>query len=375
MLEGEAERTGHDRSIRGVYARPGSLSAVTRRILVVRLSAFGDIVLTTTLLDGIRRRWPAAHVGWLVDRRFAPVLEGHPGVATLHRWDRAAWSGALRSARAGALIGCIRALRTELMGERYDIALDAQGLAKSALLARLSGAPVRWSLRPRELAGVISGRSVRMRVQRDLVGHEYRELLDAIGCAAPDAMPWMPVSEGASMAMSGLLRSEGIEDGFIALCPFTTRPQKHWFEDRWVALGTAIAGLGRGPVILGGPQDTEAAARMADAMRAQGARGARALAGRTGLGDVGAVLASASATVGVDTGLTHLSIAVGTPTVGLFGSALPYLRVPSPHRVLREPMACSPCDRRPTCGGRFDCMRALSVDRVLDALAPALARG
>lgn len=355
-----------------MYARPGSLPRVTRRVLVVRLSAFGDIVLTTTLLDGIRRRWPDAHVGWLVDRRFASVLEGHPGVTTLHRWDRAAWSGALRSGRVGALVGGMRALRAELRRERYDLALDAQGLAKSALLARLSGAPARWSLRPRELAGAICGRAVRIRGQRDLVGHEYRELLAAIGCAAPDAMPWMPVPARASAATDSLLAADGIGTGFVALCPFTTRPQKHWFEDRWVALGAAIAGLGRRPVILGGPQDAEAAGRMTRSMEAQGAPGARSLAGRTGLGDVGAVLARAAATVGVDTGLTHLSIAVGTPTVGLFGSALPYVRVPSPHRLLREPMACSPCDRRPTCAGRFDCMRALGTERVLDALGQAL---
>jgi heptosyltransferase-1 len=355
--------------------RTGNLPPVSPRILVVRLSAFGDIVLTTTLLAGIRRTWPDAHIGWLVDRRFASVLEGHEGIDSLHRWDRQAWTDALRKRQIGELVAGIRCLRDSLLQERYELALDAQGLAKSALLARLSGAPVRWSLRPRELAGMISGRSISTRGQRDLIGHEYREMLAAIGCPTPDAMPWMPVTEPAGEVATRLLASEGIESGFVALCPFTTRPQKHWFEARWIELGNAIAKLGRQPVLLGGPQDADAAARMTRSMRALGVGGASSIAGRTSLGHAGAILARASATVGVDTGLTHLSIASGTPTVGLFGSALPYLRVPPPHIVLREPMACSPCDRRPTCNGRFDCMRALSVDRVLASLKSALRAG
>jgi heptosyltransferase-1 len=342
---------------------------VKRRILVVRLSAFGDIVLTTTLLHGIRHAWPDAHVGWLVDDRFAGVLEGHPGVDVLHRWDRRGWSGALRSGNIRAVAGGIRATRRELRGERYDVAIDAQGLARSALLARLSGAPERWSLRPRELAGLISGRSVRMRAQRQLIGDEYRMMLSAIGVDPRGSMPWMPVNDEADVQAADVLHQAGAMRSFVALCPFTTRPQKHWFDERWVNLATGIERLGMSPVILGGPQDEAAAAQLVERMARADAGSARSIAGRTGFANVGAVLARAACTVGVDTGLTHLSIAVGTRTIALFGSALPYVHVPPPHRLIREPLACSPCNRRPSCNGRFDCMRAIDVDRVLEAVA------
>jgi heptosyltransferase-1 len=347
---------------------PVACAAVKRRILVVRLSAFGDIVLTTTLLHGIRRNWPDAHVGWIVDDRFAGALESHPGIDVLHRWRRQEWSRALRSGSLGTLASGIVSMRRELRAQGYDLALDAQGLAKSALLARLAGAKEQWSLRPRECAGLISGRAVQVRMQRQLVGDEYRMMLAAIGADFAGSMPWMPVREDADLQAKALLEVAGARQGFVAICPFTTRPQKHWFDARWVRLASALESHGMSTVVLGGPQDEAAAAQLVDQMADAGASAARSIAGRTTLANVGAVLARAACTVGVDTGLTHLSIAVGTRTIALFGSALPYVQVPSPHRLIRQPLACSPCDRRPTCSGRFDCMRAIEVDQVMDAV-------
>ena len=92
------------------------------------------------------------------------------------------------------------------------------------------------------------------------------------------------------------------------------------------------------------------------------------LAGRTSLIQVAAVMQQAALVVGVDTGLTHLGIALRRPTLALFGSTRPYLDPDFEQaRVLYEPMACSPCRRRPTCGGEFTCMRAHTPERVLEA--------
>ena len=73
--------------------------------------------------------------------------------------------------------------------------------------------------------------------------------------------------------------------------------------------------------------------------------------------------------VGVDTGITHLGVAMGAPTLALFGSTCPYLRAPEGRlQVVYLPRPCSPCRRNPTCGGRFDCMREIDVDRVAAAV-------
>jgi heptosyltransferase-1 len=121
-------------------------------------------------------------------------------------------------------------------------------------------------------------------------------------------------------------------------------------------------------VLLGGPGDVEAAVRIAALEPA-----IVNLAGRLPLETSVAVIADSGLLVGVDTGLTHMAIALDVPTVALFGSTTPYLRTGSPRStVLYHRLPCSPCHRNPTCDGRYDCMRALDTPQVL-ATAMALA--
>jgi heptosyltransferase-1 len=90
------------------------------------------------------------------------------------------------------------------------------------------------------------------------------------------------------------------------------------------------------------------------------------LAGRTSLVQCAAIIDKAELLVGVDTGLTHLGIAMRTPTLALFGSTRPYLDTGFARaKVLYAALPCSPCKRRPTCDGRFDCMRQHTVDNIL----------
>jgi len=153
------------------------------RILIVRLSAIGDIVVTTTLFHGLRERWPKAHIGWLVESRMASLLRGHPGlhpgIDRLHEWKRTEWSADARRGRIDRALSGALALRRELRAENYDLALDAQGLLKSSLLAALSGARERWVLRPREGAKFVAHHAVARR-DRVLPGDEYRDLLRAL---------------------------------------------------------------------------------------------------------------------------------------------------------------------------------------------------
>ena len=334
------------------------------RILIVRLSAIGDIVVTTTLLNGLRAQWPKAHIGWLVESRMASLLRGHPAIDRLHEWRRTEWSADARRGRIDrALHGAI-ALRRELRAEKYDLALDAQGLLKSSLLAALSGARERWVLRPREGAAWVAHHAVARR-DRELPGDEYRDLLRAlkVGDGAANARMRLDIPDAARAKANELLRAALGDARFAVICPFTTRPQKHWFDERWVELAGQLARRGLRTVALGGPGDV---ARM-ESIRAS-APDIVSLVGRTDLLTAGAVLGRAAVTVGVDTGLTHLSMANGTPTVALFGSAYPYMRAFEGSEVLLETLACAPCDRKPTCSGRFDCMRALTVSRVAEAV-------
>ena len=152
----------------------------------------------------------------------------------------------------------------------------------------------------------------------------------------------------------------------MVICPFTTRPQKHWFAGRWIAFARRLkAETGLPVAILGGPGDRAAAAGIARA-----AEDAMVdLTGRTSLLTAAALIERSRAVIGVDTGLSHMGIALRRPTLLLFGSTRPYLDTTrTDAQVLYHRRSCSPCRRRPTCGGVFYCMRDIGVDEVLDVL-------
>jgi heptosyltransferase-1 len=97
------------------------------------------------------------------------------------------------------------------------------------------------------------------------------------------------------------------------------------------------------------------------------------LTGCTGLGEAAALIAGADLVIGVDTGLAHMGIAFGRPSVLLFGATRPYLDTTRANaRVLYQALDCSPCKRRPTCDGAFTCMRRIEVDAVVDAASALL---
>jgi heptosyltransferase-1 len=169
------------------------------------------------------------------------------------------------------------------------------------------------------------------------------------------------------------LEARGGVRPFAVLCPFTTRAHKHWVEERWAALAACIEDtLGLDAVVLGG---TDAVGR---SRRLQEIGHGRLidLTGATTLGESAALLQQASLVVGVDTGLTHVSLALQKPTVALFGATCPYLDTATPAGVvLYHQYPCSPCHRRPTCDGRFPCVKTIGVDEVMRAARDVLSRG
>ncbi len=341
-----------------------------KRICIIRLSAIGDVVMASGLIPALRQRYPNARLSWLVEPAAAPLLKHNPGLDEVIVWPRGEWRALWRERRYRELWRRLRAFRRELRARRFDLVLDAQGLLKSAVWAWLSGAPRRLGLIAREGSHLLMTERVVPPDDGDKpIGSEYRYLARYLG--APDDAFRLDLAVGAEprAAARAKLRTGGVAGRFAALCPFTTRPQKHWFEERWAELARQLAQQGLTPVLLGGPGDTEAATRIA----AQ-APGLINLAGGLKLDETVAVIADASLLIGVDTGLTHMGTALRIPTVALFGSTRPYRDARSARTViLYEQLPCSPCRRHPTCDGRFDCMAAHTVAGVLAAAQRVLA--
>ncbi len=313
----------------------------------MRLSALGDVVTGLHVLATVRARLPSAHVGWLVEDRFAGLLEGHPQLDELHVYPRR--TGLLRGAW-----GMVSSLRRA----RYDLALDLQGNLKSGVLARLSGAR-----RVLGLDGALSREGNRLFVRERVMappGHRndaYWALLDAAIGQGPRPL--------------ATLAAPAPPHGSIVFHPGVSRwlPFKRWSAASFAELGDRLgARLGAEVLVSSGPSDHEEATAVVNAMRAP----AR-LADEPGLPALVRLLTGARLVVAADTGPAHLAAAAGVPTVVLFGPTDPAVAAPLGPRVrsLRAGVRCSPCELR-SCPDTV-CMSGIAVDAVERAALDLLA--
>ncbi|MCB1637630.1 MAG: glycosyltransferase family 9 protein, partial [Thiothrix sp.] len=247
--------------------------------------------------------------------------------------------------------------------------LDLQGLLKSGLMAWLSGAGQRIGLGSREGAQFLMHQVVsRHDGNPDQISSEYRYLGAQLGLAVEPWQMCISLDPASHQQADMLIRAHAAEKGFVVICPFTTRPQKHWFNAHWIELVEKINSTWRLPVLmLGGPADREAAQTISAHCPVTD------LSGQTSLRVAAALIAHCRLLVGVDTGLTHMGHAFRVPTVALFGSTRPYLEPGSPRsRVIYHALSCSPCKRHPTCDGRFDCLRHITADEVMEVAQPLM---
>jgi heptosyltransferase-1 len=341
------------------------------RILIVRTSAIGDIVFASPIAGVLRQAWPEAHIAWLAEPGLGTLVASDPAVDLVLPWPKAEWQRLWRERRLWALWRAVRSFRRELRAQRFDIAIDLQGLLKSGVVTWLSGAPRRIGLGSREGSHLLMTEVIPKRGVLERISSEYRYLAEQLGLPAGEFVPRLYTDPAAEAGALARLAELGLAPGAYAeLAPYTTRPQKHWFEDAWQALAPRLRDeLGFTPVMLGGPADREAAARIATTESA-----IVNLAGATSLAETAALVKHAGLVVGVDTGLTHMGIAFARPTVALFGSTRPYLDTGRPNaRVIWLGLPCSPCRRHPTCGGAFTCLREITAERVMDEARAALA--
>ncbi len=348
-----------------------SLPATPRRILLVRLSAIGDILFATPLVRALRGRFPGAHISWLVQSEYLGLLEAHPALDGVIPVPLTQWRRLWRGRQFRELGRRVRALRADLRRQGFDLAIDLQGLMKSGLLTWLSGAPARLGLGSREGSQWLMTQRLPRGGHPELIGSEYRYLAEQLGLPFEGFAMEVGLGETDEISARGLLAQRGLGNGYAALCPFTTRPQKHWFDQRWRVLAQRLQGdLGLTSILLGGPGDRDRVAGLVE----EGESAPLDLVGRTSLREAAALIKGAALVVGVDTGLSHMGIAFSRPSVLLFGATCPYRETGRANaRVLYHRLPCSPCRRRPTCGGAFTCMGAIGVEEVLETARAVLA--
>ena len=356
----------------GPVPPPPVLPEKPRAILVVRLSARGDVMFATPIIRALRSRYPQAHLTWVVEPASKDVVEHHPDLDEVIVWDRPGWKKLLKAGRVRALWDEYRAFRRRLRARDFDVALDLQGLARSGWVALLSGARTRIGLGSKEGSSLImhhhfpTGRRIRP------MSADVRLLAGWLGMEAPEGLDVEldpAVREGARKKLA----EAGVEGPFVLIVPFTTRPWKHWVEPRWASLAEQLREASGLPVVMtGGPADHAAA----DRLLADAGGALTDLVGKTTLGEAMGVVAEASLVLGVDTGLTHAAHAFRRPTICIFGPS-GYSDPPTPMaRMVRYELSCAPCTPRggrPTCGGAYTCMDLITGREVLKLARELLA--
>jgi heptosyltransferase-1 len=338
------------------------------RVLIVRLSALGDVAMASPLIGAVRGRYPNAYIAWLAQSEVAPALQSHPELDELILWPRAHFESLLKRGHWLELSRNVWRVMRHLRNRRFDWALDPQGLLKSGALAFLSRAPRRIGVASEEGSRWLMTDQVDAAPDPTRISSEYLNLAKHLELPTEDGFPMhVGISATDQQWADQTLRDQAVPNPFIALLPFTTRAQKHWSEARWAELAERLDKRGFASVMLGGPADREASQRIVARTKTPSVHDWTA---RTSIGQAVATINRAAGVIGVDTGLTHIALARQRPTVCLFGSTVPYLHTGAhPGRVLYRNLSCSPCHRNPICGGVYHCMRQIIPAEVLRELS------
>jgi heptosyltransferase-1 len=338
-----------------------------RHILVIKTSSLGDVVHTMTALTDAAMQAPDVRFDWLVEESLAelpPLLSAVDKVipVAFGRWRQQP----VRFVTSGEYRNLIAALRVI----RYDAIIDAQGLLKSALLSRLALGPrygLDWFSVREPLASLVYHRRFRIPKNTHAVLALRQLFSSALGYAMPDTLPALGIDRRR-------LPSSAQAPPYVVFLHGTQWETKHWPVHYWMELAHLIQAAGFNSWL---PTNSKADVQRARAI----ARGSKARVLPTlSLTDVVGILAAAHGVVGVDTGLAHLSAALGVPTVVLFGPTSPHRTgaVGRHHRNLSASFACAPCLSRhchyPGPGKVTPaCFENLSPSRVFNELTSLMA--
>jgi len=332
-----------------------------RKILVIKLRAVGDVVLSTAVLPNLRKAFEGAEIHFMVERSGRGVLEGNPHVDRIIVHPRREWGALPKRAAWREGFTFLKKIRKE----GYDLVFDLFGNPRSAFLTWMTGASCRvgFAFRGRKYAY-----NKRVPPRGDRV-HEVEFNLDALralGIPIVVNSPCFSFSKRDGHYADGWIEGNGLRDSFlVGIHPWGSWKAKRWGLEKFAALADRLGeALQAGIVLLWGPGEKKYAEKVQTL-----ARYPTTIAPETSLKELGALLSRCRLVVANDSGPMHISAAVGTPTVGIFGPTNSKLQGPygESHEVARkEGLACLGCNKL-ECRS-LDCMNLLSTKEVFEVV-------
>lgn len=288
-----------------------SSSAPDMNLALIKTSSMGDVIHALPVVTDIVRAMPGARIDWVVEESFAELPALHPSVnavipVAIRRWRKSLFDAATRRE--------IASVRARLREARYDLALDLQGLVKSAWVARMTGAPIAGFSR-RCAREPLAALAYRRRFDVDPSLHAIERLRSLAAQALGYRVEGLPAFSlsAPEEPVPGLP-----ERPYALLLHATSRAEKQWPDENWRAL---IARLAQQGLVAALPWGSPAERARAESLAGAAASALRPVVlPKLTLRQCAAAIASARLVVGVDTGLTHLSAALDAPTVALFAA-------------------------------------------------------
>jgi heptosyltransferase I len=326
-----------------------------RRIALLKPSALGDIVHSLPVLTALRRRYPEAHIAWVVNRGYEPLLRGHPDLDETIPFDRGA-------ARCGPVLGALSFARflSRLRARRFDLVLDLQGLFRSALMTLATGAERRVGLSSaREGAAWFYTDVVPVADSNALHAVErYWLLAEALGASGPVRFR-VPLPGAARDWAADLLRD--CPRPWLVLGVGSRWPTKRWPPRHFAELARrAHARFGGTTLFIGGGDEADLSRQTAALLTGP----VRDLTGATTLPQLAALLSLADAVVANDTGPLHLAAALGRPVVAPYTCT--QVRLTGPYGAFAGAVETTVWCRgslRKRCD-RLECLAELTPDRL-----------
>ena len=341
------------------------------KILMVKLSAIGDVIHTLPALNAIRRHYPNARITWLVEEAAAGLLEGHQALDRVLVSKRKRWLQGLSNPDRYHHMKAAVAFLKDLRDTRYDLILDFQASLKGGILIALARGRRKIGfgkgLEHQEHSHLFLNEKV---PAVDMEIHALTRglmLLEHIGIPADRIEYKLPVTDRDRDDIIRMLTAAGVgrRSKLVAINPVAQWETKLWDNRKFAALADLLVErYGVTIVFSGGPDDRPAIREITSAMKHR----ALNFAGRTTLKGLAALYGRTLFLVSTDTGPMHLGAAVGIPVVALFGPTAPWRTGPfgKGHRIVRTDCNCSPCFKR--CCETIHCMGGITVEKVLSEI-------
>lgn len=338
-----------------------------RRILIIKLQAIGDVVMSTAVIPNVRHAFPDAHIDFLTMKYCTPVVEGNPYI------NEVIWIQPRGHHRLQTFTGMKATYQylSRLVRTRYDLVIDLYGNARSAFLTTMTGARYRVGFDFRGRKHFYTHQVV----HRSNDVHEVEFNLDAlirVGIPVVTKDLFFPIVESDLVFIDAYLKERKLENSFlVGINGCASWKAKSWPLEKYAALADRLSEKFNAKIILvWGPGEQPVAESIRGKMKQPAL-----VAPATTLKQLAALLKQCSIVISNDTSPMHISAAVGTPTVGVFGPTKPRLQGPwGPKNVTvqKTDLPCLGC-RKTDCDD-LQCMEKLTVEEVWDAVVRCMAK-